>query len=62
MTFLWILLAVIYIACLFVLGLATLRKGHYWLFGIGIFFPILWIVGALIAPTERAAARLAATP
>jgi hypothetical protein len=37
------------------LGLATFRKGHYWLFWIGFFLPILRIVGAPIAPTERAA-------
>ena len=36
-------------------GLSTFRKGHYWMFWIGFFFPILWIVGTLIAPTPRAA-------
>jgi len=40
-------------------GLTTFRKGHYWMFWIGFFFPILWIIGALISPTERAAARTA---
>ena len=38
-------------------GLATFRKGHYWMFWIGFFLPILWIIGALIAPTPTAAAR-----
>jgi hypothetical protein len=61
MTFLWILLSILYIACLIFLGVATFRKGHYWLFWIGVIFPILWIVGALIAPTPRASARLAGT-
>ena len=32
------------------LGLRTLRNGHGWLFFFGIFFPILWIVGAFIQP------------
>ena len=59
MEFLWILLGILYIACWVFLGLATFRKGHYWLFWIGFVLPILWIVGALIAPTERAAARAA---
>lgn len=45
--------------CWIFLGLATFRKGHYWLFWIGFFLPILWIIGALIAPTEGAAARAA---
>jgi ABC-type multidrug transport system permease subunit len=60
MTFLWILLGIVYVACWIYFGLATLRKGHYWLFWIGFFLPILWIIGALIGPTERAAARAAA--
>jgi hypothetical protein len=54
-TFLWFLLGALYLAALIVLGVATLRKGHYVLFVIGIVFPLLWIVGALMAPTPRAA-------
>ena len=54
-TFLWILLAIIYVACWIYFGMATFRKGHYWMFWIGFFFPILWIVGAFIDPTPRAA-------
>jgi hypothetical protein len=56
MTFLWILFAVMYITALITLGMMTLRKGHTALFWFGIIFPILWIVGALMAPTPRAAA------
>jgi hypothetical protein len=48
-------LATLYLVALFVLGLATLRKGHFWLFGLGIVFPFLWVVGALIGSTPRAA-------
>ncbi|MFZ0972838.1 MAG: hypothetical protein WAN22_11475 [Solirubrobacteraceae bacterium] len=61
MTFLWILLGIVYVACWIYFGLATFRKGHYWMFWIGFFIPILWIIGAFIAPTERAAARFAST-
>jgi ABC-type multidrug transport system permease subunit len=57
MTILWILLGIVYIACWIYFGLATFRKGHYWMFWIGFFLPFLWIIGALIAPTEHAAAR-----
>jgi hypothetical protein len=53
---LWILLAALYLAALFALGLATLRKGHTVLFWVGIFLPFLWIVGALMQPTDRALA------
>ncbi|HET9738277.1 MAG TPA: hypothetical protein VFP78_09160 [Solirubrobacteraceae bacterium] len=54
-TFLWILLAVLYFTALVSLGVSTLRKGHTVMFVVGIVFPILWIVGALMAPTPRAA-------
>ena len=55
MTVLWILLGVLYLMAWFFLGMATLRKGHTALFWIGIFLPFLWIIGALMAPTPRAA-------
>ena len=58
---LWILLGVLYLTALFVLGLATLRKGHTALFWLGILFPLLWIVGALMRPTPAAAAAEART-
>jgi hypothetical protein len=54
-TFLWILFAAIYLAALISLGVATLRKGHVVLFVVGIIFPLLWIIGALMPPTPRAA-------
>lgn len=55
-TVLWFLLGVVYLAVLITLGLTTLRKGHMFLFVIGFFIPILWIIGAVIGPTPRAAA------
>ena len=38
MTFLWIVLGVLYVACWLYFGLATFRRGHYWMFWIGIVF------------------------
>jgi ATP/ADP translocase len=55
-TFLWVLLATLYFVVLVTLGVATLRKGHFLLFFIGFFVPFLWLIGALIGPTPRAAA------
>jgi hypothetical protein len=55
-TFLWFLVAVLYLTALIALGLTTLRKGHTALFWFGIILPILWIVGALMAPTPKVAA------
>ena len=52
---LWFLCAVVYFVVLITLGVATLRKGHVVLFVIGIVFPVLWIIGALMGPTPRAA-------
>jgi hypothetical protein len=54
-TFLWILFTAIYLAALISLGVMTLRKGHVVLFVVGIIFPLLWIIGALMPPTPRAA-------
>ena len=51
------LFAVMWIAMFIVLGLSTLAKGHTLLFWIGIIFPVLWIIGAFMAPTEKAIAR-----
>jgi hypothetical protein len=54
-TFVWFILALLYVTAWFVLGLATLRRGHTMLFWVGIFLPVLWIIGALMPPTPRAA-------
>ena len=59
MTLLWILLGIVYLMAWILLGLSKFRQGHYWLFWIGFFVPILWIVGACIAPTQSAAGRTA---
>jgi hypothetical protein len=42
----------VYFVVLFTLGLSTLRNGHGWMFFLGIFFPILWVFGAFMKPTE----------
>jgi hypothetical protein len=55
-TFLWIVLVVLYFTLLVSLGLATLRKGHTVLFIVGIFIPVLWIVGAIMEPTPAVSA------
>jgi hypothetical protein len=52
-------LGILFLACSIYFGLATFRKGHCWMFWIGFFISILRIIGALLAPTERAGARAA---
>ena len=51
---LWTLLVVLYIALFVSLGMSTFRKGHQALFWVGIIFPVLWIVGAIMPPIARA--------
>ncbi len=58
MTFLEILLlsvlGVIYLTCVFTVAGITFRNGH-WILGIlGIFFPVFWLIGVVIPPTEEA--------
>jgi hypothetical protein len=49
----WGLLVVIFFVLLVVLGVTSLRKGHWIMFIIGIFFPLFWVIGAVMPPVER---------
>lgn len=49
----WGLLGVLYVVLLVVLGVTSLRKGHWIMFILGIFLPLFWLIGALIPPVER---------
>jgi hypothetical protein len=42
----------LYFVLMFVLGLSCLRKGHWVMFIFGIFFPLFWLIGAVIPPTR----------
>jgi hypothetical protein len=46
----YFLLGAVYFVLLVTLGTMTFRKRHFVLFWLGIIFPVLWIVGALMAP------------
>ena len=46
----------LYLVLLIFLGIRTLRNGHGWMFFFGIFFPVLWIFGAFMRPSEATAA------
>jgi uncharacterized membrane protein len=43
-------LALLYLILIFTLGIATIRKGHWVMFIIGLFLPLFWIIGALMPP------------
>jgi hypothetical protein len=41
---------------LLTLGIVFIRTGHWVMFIIGIFFPLFWLIGALLPPRQQAAA------
>jgi hypothetical protein len=45
-------LGLLYVVLFVVLGITSIRKGHWIMFLIGIFIPIFWIIGALMPPTR----------
>ena len=47
---LWSGLALLYLVLVFTVCMVCFRKGHTVLGVLGIFFPILWLIGAAIAP------------
>ena len=44
--------AVIYVVLLVTLGILAIRKGHWFMFIVGLFFPLFWLIGALL-PRRR---------
>ena len=44
---------VLYFILLVTLGIISIRKGHWVMFIIGIFFPLFWIIGALMPAKEE---------
>jgi hypothetical protein len=51
----WTGLGILYLVLLFVLGLMSIRKGHWVMFILGIFLPLFWIIGALLPPARARA-------
>ncbi len=52
--FLLVILGVIYLTCIFTVAGITFGNGH-WILGIlGIFFPVFWLIGAVVPPTAEA--------
>jgi hypothetical protein len=47
-------LLLLWIVLMVTLGIMTLRKGHWVMFIVGIFFPLFWIIGALMPPKRSA--------
>jgi hypothetical protein len=49
----WTLIGIIYLVLILTLGLLTFRKGHWVLGLIGIFIPVLWLLGAILPARRR---------
>jgi hypothetical protein len=43
---------ILYFVLLVTLGIMAIRKGHWVMFIIGIFFPLFWLIGALLPPRQ----------
>jgi hypothetical protein len=46
----FVICGILYFILLVTVGIITIRKGHWVMFIIGIFIPLLWIIGALMRP------------
>ena len=46
-------LGLLYILLLVVLGLRSIKHGHWIMFLIGIPIPLFWVIGGLMPPVER---------
>jgi hypothetical protein len=50
---LYVLWGAIYLVLIVTLGVLSIRKGHWVMFIIGFFFPLFWLIGALLPPRRR---------
>ncbi len=50
----FVLGGILYFVLLVTVGIITIRKGHWVMFIIGIFFPLFWIIGALMPSRQPA--------
>lgn len=46
-------LGIIYVILLLTAGVLTIRNRHIVLFILGLFIPLLWIIGAIMSPKPR---------
>jgi hypothetical protein len=49
----WVGLGILYLVLLVVLGLMSIKKGHWIMFLLGLFLPVFWLIGALLPPTRQ---------
>ncbi|HWS44689.1 MAG TPA: hypothetical protein VN636_02410 [Acidimicrobiia bacterium] len=44
---------ILWLVLIVTLGVMCIRKGHWVMFIIGIIFPLLWLIGAIMPPARR---------
>ena len=49
----WIGGGILYIVLVITIGVMCIRKGHWVMFLIGLIFPVLWLIGAIMPPVRR---------
>lgn len=49
----WFGLGLLYFVLMVTLGVLTIRKGHWFMFIVGLFLPLFWLIGALLPPVVR---------
>ena len=50
----FVLGGILYFVLLVTVGIISIRKGHWVMFIIGIFFPLFWFIGALMPSRQPA--------
>jgi len=48
----WFGFGLLYFVLLVTLGILSIRKGHWVMFIVGLFFPVFWLIGALMPPRQ----------
>jgi uncharacterized membrane protein len=48
------LLSIIYLTCVFTVALITFRNGRWFMGILGLFFPVFWLIGAVLPPRSSA--------
>jgi hypothetical protein len=44
---------IIYVVLMITLGILCIRKGHWVMFVVGLFFPLFWLIGAIMPPVQK---------
>jgi hypothetical protein len=46
---------ILYLVLIVTIGVMCIRKGHWVMFIVGLFFPLFWLIGAIMPPVRGAA-------